>query len=176
MFNPRLTLGIALAGIACLVGSAIRRADSAPGRTPLSTERPIIAERRERHLNEDQISGLVNILRAFAHQEFWTVVEDGPAAVPEEVGFSRELGAALNSAHWIKSQKVWQRMGVAGFRQVQMQDSSRGGDSGIVIFAPPASISAGEALNRELRRLSMRSSIERDENLKDSILIFVGPP
>jgi hypothetical protein len=177
IFNHRLALSIALMGIAFLLGRTIRHADSAPGRTPLSTERPIIAERRERHLNEDQNGGLVNSLRAFAHQEFWIVVEDGgPAAVPEEVGFSRELGGALNSAHWIKSQKIWQRMGAAGFQQVQMQDSSRGGDSGIVIFAPAASASAGEALNRELRRLSMRSSIERDENLKDSILIFVGPP
>ena len=126
---------------------------------------------------EDQIGGLVNGLRAFAHQEFWIVVEDGgPAAAAEEVGFSRELGAALNSAHWIKTQKIWQRMGAAGFQQVQMQDYSRGGDSGIVIFAAAASTSAGEALNRELRRLSVRSSLEPDENLKNAILIFVGPP
>ncbi len=171
----RLALGIGLAGIVGLLGSTIHQAGSAPNRIPASTE--IVHEPRERHLNEEQLSGLEKGLRRFTRQEFWIVVEDGsPAAVPEEVGFSRELGGALHSAHWIKSQKVWQRMGAAGFQQVQMQDSSRGGDSGIVIFAPPASTSAGEALNRELRRLSMRSSIERDENLKDDILIFVGPP
>jgi hypothetical protein len=158
IFNHRLALGIGVAGIACLLGSTIHHAG-------------------ERHLNGDQIGGLVNSLRAFAHQEFWIVVETGgPAAVPEQVGFSRELGAALNSAHWIKTQKVWQRMGAAGFQQVQMQDYSRGGDSGIVIFAPAASTSAGEALNRELRRLSVRSSLEPDENLKGAVLIFVGPP
>jgi hypothetical protein len=175
IFNHRLELGIGLAGIACLLGSTIHHADSALNRIPATTE--LIHERRERHLNENQIAGLVNRLSAFAHQEFWIVVETGgPAPESEQGRFSRELGGALNSAHWIKTQKVWQRMGAAGFRLVQMQGDSRGGDSGIVIFAPPASTSAGEALDRELRLLSIRSSLEPDENLKDAILIFVGPP
>lgn len=108
----RLALGIGLAGIVGLLGSTIHRAGSALNRIPASTE--IVHEPRERHLNEEQLSGLEKGLRPFTHQEFWIVVEGGsPAAVPEEVGFSRELGGALNSARWIKSQKVWQRMGAA---------------------------------------------------------------
>jgi hypothetical protein len=64
--------------------------------------------------------------------------------------------------------------GDAGFKETMMYTYSHGGDSGLVIFAAPDSIIAGTALNIAISEMPFRSSIERDDNLRNAILIFVG--
>jgi hypothetical protein len=80
----------------------------------------------------------------------------------------------LHSAGWIESQFILQRMGSAGFKRTKMAPYSRGGDSGVVIRADRASLPTGTRLNTVLNELSLRSSLEPDDTIKNAILIFIG--
>lgn len=128
-----------------------------------------------RRLADNQIRTLGNRLSAFALQRFWIVAETGVYAPQSaQMTLSRQLQDALLSARWIQSQKVLQRIGTAGFKETSMEPYSRGGDTGVVLFAAPDSMAAGGALNTQLSGMSIRSSLEQDDNLKRAILIFVG--
>jgi hypothetical protein len=135
----------------------------------------IVAPPRGRHLSEQQISALGVRLRAFRAQKFWIIPETGEyAPQAEEWIFGQELQQALLAAGWIASQKVRQRMGRSGFKETMMYTYSHGGDRGLLVFAAPDSMPAGTALNSAISEMSFRSSVERDDNLRNAILIFVG--
>jgi hypothetical protein len=129
----------------------------------------------ERHMSEQQMKALEALLKPFRSQKFWIIPETGEyAPESEEARFGQELQQALLEVGWIASQKVRQRMGDAGFKETMMYTYSHGGDSGLVTFAAPDSIIAGTALNSAISEMSFRSSLERDDNLRNAILIFVG--
>lgn len=135
----------------------------------------VVAPSRGRHVSEQQMKALEGRLKPFRSQKFWVIAETGEyAPQAEEWIFGQELQHALVGAGWIASQKVRQRMGDAGFKETMMYRYSHGGDSGLLIFAAPDSITAGTALNSAVSELSFRSSVERDDNLRNAILIFVG--
>jgi hypothetical protein len=130
---------------------------------------------RERHLNAQQSTSLRIQLEQFASQNFWIVAETGvDAPESESMKFGQQLRIALLSAGWIESQHILQRMGSAGFRRTKMAPYSHGGDSGVVIHADNASIGAGRRLNAALNGLSIRSSVEPDDTMKNAILVFIG--
>jgi hypothetical protein len=126
-------------------------------------------------MTKQQMKAVEDRLKPFRSQKFWIIAETGEyAPQAEEWRFGQELQQALLDAGWIASQKVRQRMGDAGFKETTMYTYSHGGDSGLVIFAAPDSIGAGSALNSAIGELSFRNSVERDDNLRNAILIFVG--
>jgi hypothetical protein len=130
---------------------------------------------RARHFNQQQMKVLETRLKPFGSQRFWIIAETGEyAPQAEKWRFGQQLQQALVQAGWITSQKVRQRMGIAGFKETRMYPYSRGGDNGLVIFAAPDSISAGTALNIVINEMSFGSSVETDDNLRNAILIFVG--
>lgn len=130
---------------------------------------------RARHVNQQEMKVLETRLKPFGSQRFWIIAETGEyAPQAEKWRFGQELQQALVQAGWITSQKVRQRMGIAGFKETMMYAYSRGGDNGLAIFASPDSITAGTALNIAINELSFRSSVETDDNLRNVILIFVG--
>ena len=130
-----------------------------------------------RHLSELQVKMVEDRLKPFASQKFWIIAETGEITRDaEEARFGEELRDAVVRAGWIASEKVRQRMGASGFQETMMYSYSRGGDRGLVIFAAPDSMPAGTALNRAISQMPLGSSVERDDNLQNAILIFVGAP
>jgi hypothetical protein len=139
--------------------------------------RALFPGRPERRLTEFQRVRLVNRLKVFGRQKFWIILDTGgPAPHSEPENFAHQLEDVLVSVRWIRTRTVWQRIGVSGFRQVEMHDYSKGGNSGILIFTPPESKVAAAALDAELRGASLVSSLESDENLRGAILLIVGSP
>lgn len=133
------------------------------------------ASDRQRHLNAQQSASLRIQLEQFASQKFWIIAETGLyAPESEQMKFGQQLGGALLSAGWIESQFILQRMGSAGVKTTKMATFSHGGDSGVVIRADRASIAAGRRLNTVLNELSIKSSLEPDDTMKDAILVFIG--
>ena len=133
------------------------------------------AAAKVRHLSEDQVKALQIRLQPFARQRFWVIAETGEYAPDsEQARFGRELQHTLTGSGWTASQKVRQRMGNAGFQETMMYPYSHGGDRGLVIYAAPDSMRAGEALNRAISEMAFRSSVDADENLKGAILVFIG--
>jgi hypothetical protein len=134
-----------------------------------------VTSRKVRHLSEGQVKALRTRLQPFARQRFWVIAETGEyAPESEQAKFGRELQQTLIGAGWTASQKVRQRMGDAGFQDTTMYLYSHGGDRGLMIFAAPDSIRAGEVLDHAISEMAFRSSIEADENLQGAILIFIG--
>ena len=149
--------------------------EQAEGVNALSKSSESFAGSRERHLNVQQSTSLRIQLKQFASQNFWIVAETGvDAPESEHMKFGQQLRIALLSAGWIESQHILQRMGSAGFRRTKMAPYSHGGDSGVVIHADNASIGAGRRLNAALNGLSIRSSVEPDDTMKNAILVFIG--
>jgi hypothetical protein len=131
--------------------------------------------RRERNLNAQQSTSLRIQLEEFASQNFWIIAETGVyAPESEQMKFGQQLSRALRSAGWIESESILLRMGSAGFKATKMMPYSRGGDSGVVVRADKASFRAGRRLNAALIELSIRSSLEEDDTMKNAILIFIG--
>jgi hypothetical protein len=159
----------------------IRKVDSTQDSTAaepsnaLSNDAKSLGGRHERNLYEPETSALRAQLKIFAPQKFWIIAETGIfAPESEQMRFADQLRSLLLSAGWIESRLILQRMGSAGFKESKMASYSRGGDSGIVIYADNASIPAGKRLNIALNRLLIKSSLEVDDNIKNAILIFVG--
>ena len=133
------------------------------------------AVRHTRNLNDHESRTLGIELKPFATQNFWIIVETGLyAPESEQMKFGQQLRSALLSAGWIESQFILQRMGAAGFKRTKMASYSRGGDSGVVVRADNSSTPAGRRLNMMLNELSIRSSFEPDDTMKNAMLIFVG--
>jgi hypothetical protein len=128
-----------------------------------------------RHLNGPQSSALGIQLKQFASQKFWIIAETGIyAPESEQMRFAEQLRSGLLAAGWIESQFILYRMGTTGFKKTKMAPFSHGGDSGVVVFADKASMPAGTPLNTALKALSIRSSLEPDDTMRNAILIFVG--
>jgi hypothetical protein len=127
-------------------------------------------------LSAIQTAGIPEKLKAFAPQRFWIVLETaGPAPRSEPENFAHQVEEQLRSAGWVKTRTVWQKMGDAGFRKVEMQDYSKPGDSSVFIVTPLASKHAAKMLSSTLRQAGIASSFELDENLRGAILFFIGP-
>jgi hypothetical protein len=179
--SHRIGLSIALCALFCCLGVSVFK----PGRTVGAgdSRHPEVANQadirsailRGRRLSEQQVKILRAQLKVFGSQKFWVITETGEyAPQSEQARFGQQLRQILVLAGWIETQKVRQRMGSAGFRETSMYAYNRGGDSGLLIFAAPDSIAAGRALNTALRGLLFRTSIERDDSLRNAILVFVG--
>jgi hypothetical protein len=134
-----------------------------------------LASNLGRHLTDQQVIAIGNQLKGFASQKFWIIAETGEyAPESEQIRFGQQLRQALRLAFWIDSRRILQRMGNAGFQENLMYDYSKVGGIGILIFGAPDCMVAAKALDSALRKMGFNSSAERDDNLKESILIFIG--
>jgi hypothetical protein len=141
----------------------------------LSKDSESFAANRLRNLDDHQCEILSIQLKEFAAQRFWVIAETGLyAPESEQMKVGQRLRKALHAAGWVESQFVLQRQAAPGFKSTKMAPYSRGGDSGVVIRADRASIPAGRRLNAVLNELSVQSSLEPDDTMKNAILVFVG--
>lgn len=180
--SHRIGLSIAFGALFCCLGVIVFK----PGRTTGAgdSRQPGASNQADirsvvpfhgRRLSEQQAKMLRAQLKVFGSQKFWIIAETGEyAPQSEQARFGQQLRQTLVLAGWTETQKVRQRIGSAGFRETSMYAYSRGGDSGLLIFAAPDSIVAGKALNMALSGMLFKTSIERDDSLRNAILVFVG--